>query len=99
VLGGVVTKCDERGHADRDGVRPECQRLGDISAGADAPGDDELHHAMHPQLPQSFNGVWEGGQDGDAHVFDEHLLRLAGPDDLEIKIDELREITDWLIPI
>ena len=42
VAGMVVAQRDQRGGADRDGIGAERQRLGDVGAGADAAGHDEL---------------------------------------------------------
>ncbi len=64
--------------ADRDGVGAERERLGDVGAGADAAGDDQLHLAVHAELHQRLDRLRDRGQDRDADVLDEHLLRGGG---------------------
>ena len=78
VAGMVVAQRDQRGGADRDRVGAQRQRLGDVGAGADAAGDDQLHLAVHSEFLQRLHGLRDGGQRRDADVLDEHLLGGGG---------------------
>ena len=71
----VVAERNERGGADRHGVRSERQRLGHVAAAADAAGDDQLHLAMHVELLQGADRGADRCQRGDAAVLDEYVLR------------------------
>ena len=75
VLGRVVAHRDQRRRADRDRVRAERERLGDVGARADPAGDDQLHLPVHPELGQRLDGEAHGGQRRNADVLDEDVLR------------------------
>src|SRR5712672_2303181 len=74
----VVAERDEGGSADGNGVRPERHRLGDVGAGADAAGHDQLHVVMHAEFLQCLYRLRNRGEGGNADVFDEHVLRRGG---------------------
>ena len=78
----VVAERDQRRGADGDGVRAERQRLGDVGAGADAAGHDELHLVSPPcgdaEFRQRLHRLRDRGQRRDADVLDEHLLGGGG---------------------
>ena len=95
----VVAQGDERGHADRDGVGPERERLGDVGTRADPAGDHELDAAMHPELLQRVDGEAHGRQRRDPDVLDEDVLRGGGPalhavehDHVRARLDRKRDV-------
>src|SRR6202011_4494689 len=79
VAGMVVAERDEGGSADGNGVCPERHRLGDIGAGADAAGHDQLHVVMHAELLQCLHRLRNRGEGGNADVFDKHVCVAAVP--------------------
>ena len=65
--------------ADRDRVRAERERLGDVGARADPAGDDQLHLPVHPKLLERVDGEPHGRQRRNADVLDENVLRGRRP--------------------
>ena len=71
----IVAEGNECCRADRDGVRAECQRFGDIRARANAAGHDELHLAMHVELGQGLYSRADRRERRQSAMLDKHVLR------------------------
>ncbi len=74
---GLLIAAQRKQHALTDGHRigAQCQRLGDIGAGANAAGHDQLHLVFHVQVFERIDGLTHRGQRRNAHVLDEGPLR------------------------
>jgi hypothetical protein len=75
VAGVVVAQGDQSGGANGHGVGTQSHGLGNVGAGTDAAGDDELDLAVDAEFLQCLDSLRDGGEGGDADVFDEYLLR------------------------
>ena len=71
----IVTQRNQCCGANRHRICTQRHRFGNISTTTDATRHDQLHLAMHPQILQGLNRLWDTGQDWHTNVFDEHVLR------------------------
>ncbi len=76
--GIVVADSNQSCSSDRHRIGAERQCLGNVRAGADAAGNDQLHLAMHAEILQRLNGGADAGERRHADIFDEHVLRCRG---------------------
>jgi hypothetical protein len=77
---GVAVAAKRHQHAlsDGHGVSTHRQRLRDVGAAADAPGDHQLHRAAHIEIIQRIHCLAQRRQRRNAHVLDEHGLGGGG---------------------
>ena len=78
VVGPVAPESDERRGAERHRVRPEGERLRDVRPVADAARDDELHLAVHVELPERLDRLADRGQGRNPGMLDEDVLGRRG---------------------
>src|SRR5215510_5863044 len=74
----VVTKGNESGRTNRDGICAQGESLCHIGAAANTAGDDELDLPVHIELLQSLYRGTDCRQRWNTAMLDENLLRCSG---------------------